>query len=328
MLNTDSPPRRVPRSLRGAALGLLAAFAAGPAAASAVQPEPDWDAVEITREDLGSGIQVLFGRGGNIAISTGGDGTLMVDDQYAPLTEKILAAVGEVTDDPVRFVVNTHWHSDHTGGNENLGRAGGIIVAHRNVRRRMNPAEFADLVGRSEQVSADALPVVTFESGVTFHWNGLTIEAVHHPQAHTDGDSAIFFGGANVVHLGDLFFNGAFPFIDVDSGGGIHGLIAAVDAVAARTNGTTRIIPGHGPVTDRATLLAYGEALRAARERVRARIEAGESEEEAAAAAAEIVTGIGEDIGWSPDSTGFVSAERFVRLTYRSLSNGTGRTGR
>ena len=328
MLNPDSPPRRVPRSLRGAALGLLAAFAAGPAAASAVQPEPDWDAVEITREDLGSGIQVLFGRGGNIAISTGGDGTLMVDDQYAPLTEKILAAVGEVTGDPVRFVVNTHWHSDHTGGNENLGRAGGIIVAHRNVRRRMNPAEFADLVGRSEQASADALPVVTFESGVTFHWNGLTIEAVHHPQAHTDGDSAIFFGGANVVHLGDLFFNGAFPFIDVDSGGGIHGLIAAVDAVAGRTNGATRIIPGHGPVTDRATLLAYGEALRAARERVRARIEAGESEEEAAAAAAEIVTGIGEDIGWSPDSTGFVSAERFVRLTYRSLSNGTGRTGR
>lgn len=276
--------------------------------------------MEITREDLGNGIQVLFGRGGNIAVSTGEDGTLMVDDQYAPLTEKILAAVAEVTDDPVRFVVNTHWHGDHTGGNENLGRAGGIIVAHENVRRRMNPAEFADLVGRSEQAAADALPVVTFGSGVTFHWNGLTIEAVHQPQAHTDGDSAIFFGGANVVHMGDLFFNGAFPFIDVDSGGGIHGLIAAVDAVAARTNGATRIVPGHGPVTDRATLLAYGEALREARERVRSRLEAGDSEEEAAAAAAEIVTGVGEDVGWSPDSTGFVSAERFVRLTYRSLA--------
>lgn len=327
MLNPASTSHPVRGSLaRVAALGLLSVLAAGPAAA--VQSQPDWEAVEITREDLGSGIQVLFGRGGNIAISTGEDGTLMVDDQYAPLTEKILAAVGEVTDDPVRFVVNTHWHSDHTGGNENLGRAGGIIVAHQNVRRRMNPAEFADLVGRSEQASADALPVVTFESGVTFHWNGLTIEAVHQPQAHTDGDSAIFFGGANVVHMGDLFFNGAFPFIDVDSGGGIHGLIAAVDAVAARTDGATRIIPGHGPVTDRAALLAYGEALRAARERVRARIEAGESEEEAAAAAAEIVTGIGEDLGWSPDSTGFVSAERFVRLTHRSLSNGSGGTGR
>lgn len=321
MLNPASRARPVRRSFtRVAVLGLFVVFAAGPAA-FAVQQQPDWDAVEITREDLGSGIQVLFGRGGNIAISTGADGTLMVDDQYAPLTEKILAAVAEVTDAPVRFVVNTHWHSDHTGGNENLGRAGGIIVAHRNVRRRMNPAEFADLVGRSDQASAEALPVVTFESGVTFHWNGLTIEAVHQPRAHTDGDSAIFFGGANVVHMGDLFFNGAFPFIDVDSGGGIHGLIAAVDAVAARTNGATRIIPGHGPVTDRATLLAYGEALREARERVRARIEAGESEEEAAAAFAEIVTGVGEDIGWSPDSAGFVSAERFVRLTYRSLAN-------
>lgn len=320
MRNLASLRSPVRRSLAGAALfGLFAVFAAGPATA-APQQQPDWDSVEITREDVGNGIQVLFGRGGNIAISTGEDGTLMVDDQYAPLTEKILAAVAEVTDDPVRFVVNTHWHGDHTGGNENLGRAGGIIVAHENVRRRMNPAEFAYLVGRSEQASADALPVVTFENGVTFHWNGLTIEAVHQPQAHTDGDSAIFFGGANVVHMGDLFFNGAFPFIDVDSGGGIHGLIAAVDAVAERSNGATRIIPGHGPVTDRTTLLAYGEALREARERVRSRLEAGDSEEEAAATAAEIVTGVGEDVGWSPDSTGFVSAERFVRLTYRSLA--------
>lgn len=305
------------RSVLLAAVGLSAALVP---AAAAGQQQPDWDAVEITREEVGSGIHVLFGRGGNIAVSTGEDGTLMVDDQFAPLTGKILASVAEVTDDPVRFVVNTHWHGDHTGGNENLGEAGGIIMAHENVRRRMNPAEFADLVGRSDQAPKAALPVVTFDTGVTLHWNGLTIEAVHQPRAHTDGDSAIFFGGANVVHMGDLFFNGGFPFIDVDSGGGLDGLISAAETVVARTDGATVIIPGHGPVTDRARLMRYAEALREARERLTARISAGDSEEDAAAAAPEIVTGIAEELGWTVDTTGFVSAERFVRLAYRSLA--------
>ncbi len=294
---------------------LLIAFTV-PAAAQ----DTDWDAVEITTEDLGGGIHVLYGRGGNIGISVGSDGALLVDDQYAPLTDRILAAVREISAEPVRFVVNTHWHGDHTGGNENLGKAGSLIVAHENVRRRMDPAEFADLVGRSEQAPPDALPVVTFEGEVTLHWNGLEIEARHHPEAHTDGDSVIHFEGANVVHMGDLFFNGAFPFIDVDSGGHIDGIIAAVEAVAARTDAETRIIPGHGPVTDRPTLLLYGEALRAARERIAARVSAGESEDEAAADHAAIVSGIGAEIGWSPDASGFVSAERFVRLVHRSLS--------
>ena len=297
--------------------GFFLPFAVVPVAGQ----EVDWDAVEITSEDLGGGIHVLFGRGGNIGVSVGDDGTLLVDDQYAPLTDKILAAVRAITDGPVRFVVNTHWHGDHTGGNENLGKAGSLIVAHENVRRRMNPADFADLVGRSSQAAPEALPVVTFERDVTLHWNGLAIEARHQPSAHTDGDAAIFFGGANVVHMGDLFFNGAFPFIDVDSGGSIDGLIAAAEAVAARTDEQSRIVPGHGPVTDRATLSRYAEALRAARERVSERVEAGQSEDEAAADYAAIVSGIGTDIGWSPDASGFVSAERFVRLTYRSLAN-------
>ena len=280
----------------------------------------DWDAVEITREDLGGGIHVLFGRGGNIGVSVGPDGALLVDDQYAPLTEKIVAAVAEITDSPVRFVVNTHWHGDHTGGNENLGKAGALIVAHENVRRRMNPEEFTDLVGRSDQAAPEALPVVTFESGVTLNWNGIRIEAVHQPHAHTDGDSVIWFHGANVVHMGDLFFNGAFPFIDVDSGGGLDGLIAAAEAVAARANEETRIIPGHGVMTDRATLVRYGEALREARKRVSARVAAGQTEEQVVGDYADLVAGVGTEIGWAPDAAGFVSAERFVRLAFRSLS--------
>ena len=314
MFLTNPSPGRLRRLVF---IGMCLPLAALPVAAQDV----DWDAVAITSEDLGGGIHVLFGRGGNIGLSTGDDGALLVDDQYAPLTDKILAAVRSITTEPVRFVINTHWHGDHTGGNENLGKAGSLIVAHENVRKRMNPAEFTDLVGRSDQAAHEALPVVTFESGVTLHWNGLAIEARHQPQAHTDGDSVIFFRGANIVHMGDLFFNGAFPFIDVDSGGGIDGLIAAVESVAAATDDETTIIPGHGPVTDRATLLQYGAALRAARERISERVAAGQSEEEAAADYAALVTGIGTDIGWSPDAAGFVSAERFVRLVHRSLSS-------
>lgn len=314
MFLTDPILSRFRRLVRAAVCLSLAAL---PAAAQDV----DWDAVAITSEDLGGGIHVLFGRGGNIGLSTGEDGALLVDDQYAPLTDKILAAVRGITGEPVRFVVNTHWHGDHTGGNENLGKAGSLIVAHENVRKRMNPADFADLVGRSDQAAPEALPVVTFDHGVTLHWNGLAIEAVHAPTAHTDGDSIIFFRGANVVHMGDLFFNGAFPFIDVDSGGGIDGMIAAAEKVAEATDGQTKVIPGHGPVTDRATLAKYAEALRQARERISERVAAGQSEEDVAADYATLVTGIGTDIGWSPDAAGFVNAERFVRLVHRSLSS-------
>ena len=296
-----------------AKLGLLLAV---PAAAQ----DTDWDAVEITSEDLGNGIHVLFGQGGNIGVSAGPDGTLLVDDQYAPLTDKILAAVSDITDQPVRFVVNTHWHGDHTGGNENLGKAGAVVVAHENVRRRMNPEEFQNLVGRSEQAAPEALPVVTFDDGVTLNWNGLRIEADHQPHAHTDGDSVIYFEGANVVHMGDLFFHGSFPFVDLNSGGSIDGVIAAAESVAARTDENTQIIPGHGQVTDRATLMAYAEALRGARGRIADRIAAGQSEEVVVADYADIIAGLGTTIGWAPDATGFVNAERFVGFVYRSLA--------
>ena len=295
---------------------LLGLLLAAPAAAQ----DTDWDAVEITSEDLGNGIHVLFGQGGNIGVSAGPDGTLLVDDQYAPLTDKILAAVSDITDQPVRFVVNTHWHGDHTGGNENLGKAGAVVVAHENVRRRMNPEEFQSLVGRSEQAAPEALPVVTFDDGVTLNWNGLRIEPDHQPHAHTDGDSVIYFEGANVVHMGDLFFHGSFPFVDLNSGGSIDGVIAAAESVAARTDENTQIIPGHGQVTDRATLMAYAEALRGARGRIADRIAAGQSEEVVVADYADVIAGLGTTIGWAPDASGFVNAERFVGFVYRSLA--------
>ena len=196
-------------------------------APAAAQQQPDWNAVEIRVERIAPGVAVLFGRGGNISLSYGDDGNVLIDDQYAPLTERILAAVRSVDPDPVRFVVNTHWHGDHTGGNENVGRAGAVIVAHHNVRRRMS----MDQVVRGNAVPASpagALPIVTFSDDLTFHLNGDDIRVHHVEHAHTDGDSLVHWTRANVLHMGDTFFNGMLPFIDLDSGGSIDGLLDAL----------------------------------------------------------------------------------------------------
>ena len=195
---------------------------------------------------------MLTGSGGNLGLSVGKSGTYLIDDQYAPLSDKILAAIKAITPDPVRFVVNTHWHGDHTGGNENLGKAGALLVAHENVRRRMSTrAVHRGLrTGRSPPSPEDALPVVTFTDAITFHWNGDEIRVYHVPPAHTDGDSIVHFVKADVVHMGDLFFNGGYPFIDTSSGGRVDGVIEAADRVLAGIGEKTRIIPGHGPLGD------------------------------------------------------------------------------
>ena len=225
--------------------GAVALALSGPLAAPllAQQQQPDWNAVQIRTVSLGPGLYVLFGQGGNIGLSVGDDGAFVIDNQFAPLSEKILAAIRAVTPKPVRFVVNTHWHGDHTGGNENFGKAGALIVAHDNVRRRMNPAQFKDVVGRTQQAPPVALPVVTFGSDVTFHWNGETIVVRHVPNSHTDGDAVIQFVGADVIHLGDTFFNGRYPFIDLQSGGSLEGMIASSNRVLGMMGPQTRLIP-------------------------------------------------------------------------------------
>jgi glyoxylase-like metal-dependent hydrolase (beta-lactamase superfamily II) len=204
----------------------------------------------------------------------------------------------------VRFVVNTHWHGDHTGGNENLGEAGAILVAHANVRRRMNPTEFTDLVGRSRQAPPGALPVVTFTDQVNFHWNGVTLRAMHMPHAHTDGDAAIHFVEANVLHMGDLFFNGRYPFIDTGSGGSADGLIEAVRAGLALTDADTKIIPGHGPLATPQDLEAYLDMLVTVRERVAMLAAEGMTEDEVVAANPTARF----DGSWRRDPEGFVRA--------------------
>ena len=230
---------------------------AAPAAA-----QQDFSKVEIKAETLAPGVHVLFGAGGNIGVSTGPDGSVLIDDQFAPLTDKIVAAVKALSPGPVRFVINTHWHGDHSGGNENLGKAGTIIVAHDNVRKRMASEQFIALFKQTVPASpAAALPVVTFDTASSLHLNGEDIRAVHVPPAHTDGDALVVFTRANVIHMGDTYFAGNYPFVDLSSGGSARGLIAAVDRGLVLGNATTKYIPGHGPVTDRAALQAYRAML-------------------------------------------------------------------
>lgn len=241
--------------------------------------------VEMEREKVTDNLYMLRGAGGNIAVFAGGDGVFMVDDQFAPLTEKIRRAVSAISDEPLRFVINTHWHGDHTGGNEKFGEAGALVVAHENVRERMSTEQFIEAFQRRVPASpAAALPVITFTDATTFHWNGDTVRVQHVDPAHTDGDSIVYFAGANVIHTGDIYFNGSYPFIDLSSGGSVNGVIAAMDTVLAMADKKTRIIPGHGPLSDRAELKAQRDMLVALRDRIRKLIDAGNSREQVIAA--------------------------------------------
>ncbi|MDX1492571.1 MAG: MBL fold metallo-hydrolase [Longimicrobiales bacterium] len=270
-----SPRSRTPR-LRAArshvgAVAVVAALSFAVFGATSVAAQ-GMDDVEIETIAVADGVYMLVGQGGNIGVSVGEDGVFVIDDQFAPLTEKILTAIGEITDEPVRFVFNTHWHGDHTGGNENMGKAGALIVAHHNVRERMSSEQVLQRIGRpvsTTPASPDgALPVVTFGEDVSFHINGGELHAFHVSHAHTDGDAIVHLRDANVVHMGDTFFRNRFPFIDTASGGSIDGLIAAVGAALAVMDADTRIIPGHGPLSTREDLRAYGDALKTMRDAV------------------------------------------------------------
>ncbi len=242
--------------------------------------------VNITTQRVAGGISMLVGQGGNIGLLTGPDGTFLIDDQFAPLTDKILAAIKQAGGDPPRFLINTHFHGDHTGGNENLGKKGTLIVSHDGVRDRLESASIiAAFNMKTPPQPKAALPVITFSEEVTFHINGDTVRVMHVPDAHTDGDSFIHFEKANVIHAGDVFFNGFYPFIDGDHGGTLRGTIAAADRMLLLADGNTRIIPGHGPLGDRAALQRYRDMLATAYGRLRALKDEGKTAAEAVAAA-------------------------------------------
>lgn len=240
------------------ALGLVPLCSAAPEEQTTITP------VSVTDK-----IFMLRGKGGNIGLFIGEDGTFLIDDQYAPLTDKIVSAIKEAGGELPRFLVNTHYHSDHTGGNENFGRRGALIFSHDNVRERLLTGSYlAAFDNRTPPLSKPALPVVTFADQVSFHLNGDTLIATHIPHAHTDGDSFIRFKKANVIHAGDIFFNGFFPFIDVAHGGTLRGTIDGVDRILALADEKTRIIPGHGPPAGQQELIAYRAMLTTAYERL------------------------------------------------------------
>jgi cyclase len=267
-----------------AIIALLAATGFSAAAFAGAEVDKFKD-VKVEVVPVSAGIYMLTGRGGNIGVSVGEDGVFLIDDQYAPLTERIKAAVAQLSGKPVRFVLNTHWHGDHTGGNENLGNEGVVIVAHDQVHERMTKENFlAAFDMKVPPAPQAALPVISFNDTLTFHLNGHDIHAVHVEHAHTDGDSIVHFRAANVIHTGDVWFNGMYPFIDADSGGSVDGVIAAVDAILKLADDETKIMPGHGPLSDKAGLMGYRKFLVDVRERIGALVLQGRSLEEILAA--------------------------------------------
>ena len=227
------------------------------------------DDVTVSTIKVSDSIYMLQARGGNIGVSIGEDGVFMIDDQFAPLTGKISAAIAELSDQPIRFVINTHWHGDHTGGNENLGKQGVTIVAHDNVHKRMSSQQVMKAFNNTVPASPDvALPVITFNDRMTFHFNNDEIRVLHKPRSHTDGDSILYFVKDNVIHAGDILFNGSYPFVDTSSGGSFGGLIKSAEDLLKIGDANTKIIPGHGPLASKEDIQAYVDMLKDVRTRL------------------------------------------------------------
>lgn len=270
----------------------------------------------IMTTDLGDGLYMLQGRGGNIGVLTGADGVFVIDSQYADMAPSILNAIDAIAGDQPKYLVNTHWHGDHVGGNAILADTGATIIAHQGVRDRVSVDVTREFFGQDTTTPAapqSAWPVITFNDEMTLYLNGQTVHLKHTPSAHTDGDTFIYFEEANIIHTGDLMFNGMFPFVDITSGGTFSGYMAATEAMAELADAETRIIPGHGPLAKETDFVATLDMLRGVRAAVKAEIDQGK-DLDAVLDAAPLTPWI-EDWAW-----GFITGPRFTRLVYTDLS--------
>lgn len=273
-------------------------------AAPVFAAETDFDAVQITATPVAGKITMLQGNGGNIAVSLGDDGVLMVDDQFAPLSDKIKAAITKLGGSAPELLLNTHWHGDHSGGNENFADKA-TIIAHDNVRVRIaDPA--------NERVAA-ALPVITFANGLSIHFNGEEIKLIHLPHGHTDGDSAVWFTGSNVIHMGDEYVVGGFPFIDLNSGGSVEGLIDNHANILAQIPDNIRVIPGHGGLSTKAEMASWIEGVRTTAKIVTDQMIAGKT------LAAIIEQGLPEQ--YATWGMGFINEAAYITAVYTSSAN-------
>jgi len=307
--------RRIAATLVAVSLCAVQAAAHGAGRGHGAPQQPDFSKVEIKTTKAAGSVYMLEGMGGNIGVSAGPDGLLMVDDQFAPLAEKIRAALKTLGAGQLRFVLNTHFHFDHTHANPVFGREA-LIVAHANARRRL--ASDVNVLGQTyKALPKEGLPVVTYETALSLHFNGEEIRVVHFPAGHTDGDSIVFFTGSNVIHMGDDFFAARFPFVDVDNGGSVEGLARNVAEVIARAPAGVKIIPGHGPLSTVEDLRAYHSMLVETTEAVRARLRAGRTLEQAKAE--------GLPAKWATWGTGFVNTQQWIETIYRSLQKDGGK---
>jgi cyclase len=278
-------------------------------------PDRDFSKVEIRVSRVAGNVYLLKGAGGNIGFSAGDDGIVLIDDQFAPLAERIQAALRTISDKPLRFVINTHYHFDHIDGNAAMQKEAPVI-AHHNVRRRLesggNPGNLASLRQEMRPVAREALPILTFSHEVSLHLNGEEIQVLHYPGGHTDGDSMIFFPQSNVVHMGDNFVTYGFPFIDLAGGGSVAGMIAACESVIARLPADVKIIPGHGAVSNPGDLRKFVAMLQETRGLAQKAVEAGQSLEQMAQ----------EQLlkDWEQWSGDFISTQVFLETLYNDLT--------
>jgi len=274
----------------------------------------EFDQVQITTDKLADNVYMLVGRGGNMGVSVGEDGVFIVDDQFAPLTDKIKKAIAAISDKQIRLVLNTHWHFDHTGGNENIGEAGSIIVAHENVRKRLSSEQFIEFFKKKVPATKKVgLPIITFTKDITFHLNNDTIHVFHVSYAHTDGDVIVYFQESNVIHMGDIYFSGMYPFIDLSSGGSVKGVIAAINQVLPLIDKKTGVIPGHGPRSNKAKLEIYRDMLATISKQISQLIKAGKTIEE-------IIADKPTQNFDSVFGKGIISADKFVEILFKDLS--------